>query len=79
MSEMVRYDDVAIETLGRVPSIVVLPSLGRDSYGDYDQVAASLASSGFRVLRPQPRGIGKSTGPMKGQDLYNFARDVAPS
>lgn len=51
---MVRYDDVAIETLvqGAGPSIVVLPSLGRDSYGDYDQVAASLASSGFRVLRP---------------------------
>ena len=77
--EMVRYGDVAIETLvqGAGPSIVVLPSLGRDSYEDYDQVAASLASSGFRVLRPQPRGIGKSTGPMKGQDLYNFARDVA--
>jgi pimeloyl-ACP methyl ester carboxylesterase len=76
---MVRYADVVIETLvqGTGPSIVVLPSLGRDSYDDYDQVAASLAASGFTVLRPQPRGIGKSTGPMKGQDLYDFARDVA--
>ena len=77
--EMVRYDNVAIETLvqGAGPTIVVLPSLGRDSYEDYDQVAASLASSGYKVLRPQPRGVGTSTGPMVGQDLYDFARDVA--
>ena len=74
-----RYDDVAIETLveGAGPAIVILPSLGRDGYGDYDQVASSLASSGFTVLRPQPRGVGQSVGPMDGQDLYSFARDVA--
>lgn len=77
--ELVRYDAVTIETLvqGSGPAIVILPSLGRDSYEDYDQVAAALATSGFKVLRPQPRGIGQSTGPMKGQDLYDFARDVA--
>ncbi len=77
--EMVRYDDVAIETLvqGTGPAIVFLPSLGRDGYEDYEGVAAALAASGYRVLRPQPRGIGKSTGPMKGQDLYSFAREVA--
>lgn len=77
--EMVRYDNVAIETLvqGAGPAIVFLPSLGRDGYEDYDAVAASLASSGHRVLRPQPRGVGKSTGPMTGQDLYSFSRDVA--
>jgi pimeloyl-ACP methyl ester carboxylesterase len=76
---IVRYDNVVIETLvqGSGPAIVVLPSLGRDSYEDYDQVAASLALSGFTVLRPQPRGVGKSVGPMDGQDLYSFARDVA--
>lgn len=77
--ELVRYDGVTIETLvqGAGPAIVILPSLGRDSYEDYDPVAAALAASGFKVLRPQPRGIGQSTGPMKGQDLYAFARDVA--
>ena len=77
--ETVRYDNVAIETLvqGTGPAVVMLPSLGRDSYEDYDQVAASLAASGFTVLRPQPRGVGKSVGPMDGQDLYSFARDVA--
>ncbi len=77
--ELVRYEAVTIETLvqGSGPAIVILPSLGRDSYEDYDPVAAALAASGFKVLRPQPRGIGQSTGPMKGQDLYDFARDVA--
>jgi pimeloyl-ACP methyl ester carboxylesterase len=76
---MVRHHDVVTETLvqGSGPAIVFLPSLGRDGYGDYDGVAASLAASGFRVLRPQPRGVGSSSGPMQGQDLYNFARDVA--
>jgi len=39
---------------------VILPSLGR-SGADYDVVSANLASDGFRVLRPQPRGIGQST------------------
>ncbi len=77
--ELVRYQNVVLETLieGTGPAIVILPSLGRDSYDDYDHVAASLAASGFKVLRPQPRGVGKSTGPMTGQDLYGFARDVA--
>ena len=42
-----------------------LPSLARDSE-DYDAVAEGLAAAGYRVLRPQPRGIGRSTGPMRG-------------
>ncbi len=77
--EMVQYNSIALETLvqGTGPAIVILPSVARDSYDDYDQVVASLAASGFNVLRPQPRGIGRSAGPMAGQDLYAFARDVA--
>ncbi|MDO9482301.1 MAG: alpha/beta fold hydrolase [Hydrogenophaga sp.] len=77
--EQVRYDNVAIETLvqGRGPAVVMLPSLGRDGLEDFDTVAESLAASGFKVLRPQPRGVGKSSGPMVGQDLNHFARDVA--
>jgi pimeloyl-ACP methyl ester carboxylesterase len=75
--EIVRYDDVAIEVIveGAGPAIVLLPSLARDSE-DYDDVAAGLAAAGFRVLRPQPRGIGRSTGPMRSLTLHDFARDV---
>ncbi len=55
---------------------MLLPSLGRDSE-EFDPVAQRLAEAGFRVLRPQPRGYGKSTGPMTGITLHDYARDVA--
>ena len=77
-SELIRYDDVQIEVIveGQGPAVVLLPSLARDS-DDYDQVAEGLAAAGFRVLRPKPRGIGRSTGPMTDISLHNFARDIA--
>jgi pimeloyl-ACP methyl ester carboxylesterase len=76
--ELVRYDDVRVEVIaeGAGPAIVLLPSLARDS-ADYDDVAAGLASAGFRVLRPQPRGVGQSKGPMVNISLHDFARDIA--
>ena len=61
---------------GDGPVVVMLPSRGRDSE-DYDEVAAAIARHGFRVLRPQPRGIGRSTGPMAGLTLHDLANDVA--
>lgn len=77
--ELVRFGDVTIETVvqGRGPTLVIVPSLGRDAYGDYDVVAEELAAAGRTVLRPQPRGVGQSRGPMHGVDLHDFARDIA--
>src|SRR5581483_7088365 len=74
----VTYGDVRIETLvdGQGPAIVLLPSLARDSE-DFGEVAAGLARQGFLVLRPQPRGIGGSIGPLAKVTLHDFARDVA--
>jgi pimeloyl-ACP methyl ester carboxylesterase len=76
--ELVKYRDVEIDVIvdGNGPAIVFLPSLARDS-DDYDAVASGLADAGYRVLRPQPRGIGRSRGPMKNISLHDFARDVA--
>jgi pimeloyl-ACP methyl ester carboxylesterase len=76
--EVVTYDDVAIDLIaeGSGPLIVLLPSRGRDSE-DFDEVAAGIAGAGFRVLRPQPRGAGRSTGPLEGVRLQDLARDVA--
>lgn len=70
--------DVSIEVIaeGSGPLIVLLPSLGRDSE-EFDPVAERLAAAGFRVLRPQPRGYGHSTGPMTGITLHDYAKDVA--
>lgn len=61
---------------GKGPIIVILPSLGR-SVRDYDAVAIDLAKAGFRVVRPEPRGIGASTGPMKHQNMHDFAKGIA--
>jgi pimeloyl-ACP methyl ester carboxylesterase len=80
--ELVRYADVTIDVIvegrgkGQAPLIILLPSRGRDSE-DYDEVAGGIAAEGFRVLRPQPRGIARSTGPMTGVTLHDFARDIA--
>ncbi len=76
--DVVRYDDVAVEVIaeGTGPPIVLLPSLGRDSE-EFDPVAERIATAGFRVLRPQPRGYGRSAGPMQNITLHDLARDVA--
>lgn len=76
--EIVRRDNVAIEVIaeGRGPLIVMLPSLGRDSE-EFDPAAQRIAKAGFRVLRPQPRGYGRSSGPMEKLTLHDLARDVA--
>jgi pimeloyl-ACP methyl ester carboxylesterase len=78
-TELVRRDGVTIETIieGDGPAVVMLPSLGRDGYEDFDEVAGLLAAGGLRVLRPQPRGIGASAGPMEGVSLHDLAADVA--
>ena len=76
--QLISYNDVQIEVVfeGAGPAVVLLPSLARDS-DDYDEVAEGLAAAGFRVLRPKPRGIGRSSGPMTGISLHDLARDVA--
>lgn len=75
---LVRYAGIVIETIveGQGPAVVLLPSLARDSE-DYDAVADVLVGNGLRVLRPQPRGIGRSSGPLERITLHDFARDVA--
>lgn len=69
---------VRIEVLeqGSGPLVVMIPSLGRPAE-DFDDLSRRLAEAGYRALRPQPRGIGASTGPMQGITLHDFARDIA--
>src|SRR5579871_2814661 len=76
--EVIRRDNVTIDVIeeGRGPLLVLLPSLGRDSE-EFNPVAEQLAAAGLRVLRPQPRGYGHSTGPMTDITLHDYARDVA--
>lgn len=76
--EIVVQGEVRIEVIaeGSGALLVLLPSSSRDSE-DFDDVAAAFARAGLRVLRPQPRGMGCSTGPLEGLTLHDYARDVA--
>ena len=75
---IVEAADARIEVIaeGEGPLVVLLPSSSRDSE-DFDEVASGIAAAGFRVLRPQPRGMGKSVGRMTNLTLHDLAGEVA--
>lgn len=66
-----------VRIAGSGPAVVVLlPGLGRPAE-DLDPFAIRLAAAGWRVVQPDPRGSGGSTGPLDGLTLHDLARDVA--
>jgi pimeloyl-ACP methyl ester carboxylesterase len=78
-STLVQGENVTIEIIidGDGPGFVILPSYGRDGGVDYDRFVARLVTAGWKVLRPQPRGIAGSKGPMTDVSLHDLADDVA--
>jgi pimeloyl-ACP methyl ester carboxylesterase len=78
----VAYDDVSIDVIvdeagaSAAGSLVLLPSSSRDSE-DFDEISEMFAAEGFCVVRPQPRGMCGSTGPMDRLTLHDYARDIA--
>jgi pimeloyl-ACP methyl ester carboxylesterase len=66
--------EVIVEGAG--DAVVLLPSSQRGSE-DLDAAAERIAAAGYRVLRPQPRGIGASTGSLEQLTLHVLAADVA--
>ena len=68
--------DVRANSARHAPQLVLLPSLGRDS-DDFDVIASALADGGYRVLRPAPRGMAGSRGPLQDITLWDLADDVA--
>jgi pimeloyl-ACP methyl ester carboxylesterase len=77
-SIMIERGNIRLEVLaqGQGHPIVLLPSLGRGAH-DFDPIASQLDAAGYRVLRPQPRGIGESIGPWDGIKLEDLADDIA--
>ncbi len=61
---------------GDGPPVVLLPSLGRGA-ADFDDLAHRLAGAGYRAVAPEPRGTGRSTGPLDGLTMEDLADDVA--
>ncbi|KAH8882063.1 alpha/beta-hydrolase [Thozetella sp. PMI_491] len=77
-SQYVQTNQASIRVIvqGAGPAIVILPSYGRDGGDDYNGFAAALVSAGYKVLRPQPRGIFGSTGPMTNVTTDDLVADV---
>lgn len=55
---------------------VLLPSSQRDAH-DLQELAQALQRLGHPVLRPQPRGMGRSSAPGADLSLHTLAADVA--
>ena len=69
---------IAVRVAGEVawPTLILLPGLGRPS-SDLDPFARLLLAARYRVVQPEPRGIGPSTGPLEGLTLHDLAGDIA--
>jgi pimeloyl-ACP methyl ester carboxylesterase len=76
-THVVRSGAVTVEyfAAGRGPLLVLLPSMARGAE-DFDEIVPALVARGFRVVRPQPRGAGRSSGP-SGATLHDLADDIA--
>ena len=70
-----RSSIIEILTVGQGPLIVILPSLGR-GVEDMQDLARGIATEGYSVCLPNPRGIGKSMGPMCEVSLNDLADDI---
>jgi len=67
---------VEVHIYGEGPLVVMVPSLGRRA-ADFTQLAARLAAEGYTTACLEPRGVGKSTGPMENLTLHDLAADAA--
>src|SRR3972149_5920321 len=67
---------IAVHAFGSGPRVVMMPSLGRGA-ADFDDIATRIAAAGYRVLCPEPRGLGGSRGPLHGITLHDYACDIA--
>jgi pimeloyl-ACP methyl ester carboxylesterase len=63
---------------GKGPAVLMIASLGRP-VSDFNELSAKLVEAGYSTIRPQPRGIGGSTGPMNGLSLRDLAADAMMS
>lgn len=76
--EMFSVGDAKIEVhiQGTGDSVVLLPGLGVD-VSMFEDLVPRLNSAGFQAVAINPRGIGRSTGPMEKLTLHDFASDVS--
>ncbi len=61
---------------GDGPLILFIASTGRGT-AEFAPLAARLAERGYKVLRPEPRGVEGSSGPMADVTFHDFGNDFA--
>ncbi len=80
MAESHRFEKAGVVVEAHVdgagPLVVMIPSLGRPAQ-DFEDLARRITAAGFRAARIEPRGVGRSRGPMHGQTLFDLAGDAA--
>jgi|EndMetStandDraft_9_1072997.scaffolds.fasta_scaffold00356_3 pimeloyl-ACP methyl ester carboxylesterase len=67
---------IAYTAAGKGTPILLIPSLGRGAE-DFSRIVPVIVDAGFRVLSPEPRGIGGSTPLADGNTLHDMAADAA--
>ncbi len=74
---VVSKDAVKLEIFrkGQGPAVLMHPSLGRPAQ-DFEDLGNRIVLAGYSVVMINPRGIGGSTGPLKGVTLHNLAADI---
>jgi pimeloyl-ACP methyl ester carboxylesterase len=66
-----------IDLQGAVGPLVVLePAIGRGA-ADFSDLSSALVRSGYRAAAVNPRGAGRSRGPLEGLTLHDLAADLA--
>jgi pimeloyl-ACP methyl ester carboxylesterase len=77
-TEIVEDGAIQIEIFlyGDGPETLIMSAGNGRPATDLKGLAEHIASSGYRVITYNYRGIGKSTGPLSGITLHDFARDV---
>jgi pimeloyl-ACP methyl ester carboxylesterase len=61
---------------GQGEPIVFIPSRGR-GVEDFDDLSRRLVQAGYQAILPDPRGIGRSRGPLDSITYHDLASDVA--
>jgi pimeloyl-ACP methyl ester carboxylesterase len=73
-----RERGVRLEVLvqGSGPDVVLVPSAMRGA-ADFAQLQEDLSNAGYRSLAVNPRGVGRSGGPLEGLTLRDIADDIS--
>ena len=67
---------IEVFTNGLGPTVLMIASLGRPA-SDFDDLSMRLVRAGYRTVRYNASGIGRSTGLMKDVSLVDLAADAA--